>query len=375
MVFFSKSKNFFFQKNNFIFILIFFIGNFLALIKPIKSDLLKPINLPNLKKKINNKKHKALIATINWVKVNSEESKEKIIHWDKLNYQEYKEFKKLIQESFKEESTPLISSLNRSIVIDELYIGPDIAWLVPPAFSWSQRYKFDSSIRGHNRRKANESFFGWNNGDAVGQFYYQPINNGKNSYGLNFGVRSVYAGTGASGGKSRIGEGLSLGFRHDRRISKTAGLSLGGEQILQFDGLSDTGRDFYITFSKGWWRNKKAGNFPLYVATGGVATGKMAEGNIKGLCSNLFGGSGTEVNNQRSLCWAPVFSLAKVYNHSFSNFFEYNSKFFLLGTSYVPFKNIPLRGTFAIQLSDHINNYKLNNLDNMKWVFRLSLGF
>ena len=92
MVFFSKSKNFFFQKYNFIFILIFFIGNFLALIKPIKSDLLKPINLPNLKKKTNNKKHKALIATINWVKVNSEESKEKIIHWDKLNYQEYKEF-------------------------------------------------------------------------------------------------------------------------------------------------------------------------------------------------------------------------------------------------------------------------------------------
>ena len=40
-----------------------------------------------------------------------------------------------------------------------------------------------------------------------------------------------------------------------------------------------------------------------------------------------------------------------------------------------PFNQIPLRGTFAVQLSDHTNNYKLNNLEELKWVFRLSLGF
>ena len=47
----------------------------------------------------------------------------------------------------------------------------------------------------------------------------------------------------------------------------------------------------------------------------------------------------------------------------------------MLGTSISPFETIPLRGTFAVQISDHIENYKLNNVDNMKWVFRVSLGF
>ena len=69
------------------------------------------------------------------------------------------------------------------------------------------------------------------------------------------------------------------------------------------------------------------------------------------------------------------FSIARVENEKFSTFFEYNSKWFLLGGSLSPFKNIPIRGTFAVQLSDHIENYKLNNIDNMKWIFRLSYGF
>ena len=74
-------------------------------------------------------------------------------------------------------------------------------------------------------------------------------------------------------------------------------------------------------------------------------------------------------------CWAPIFSLAKVWNQQFSTFFEYNSKWFLLGTSYAPSKTIPLRGTFAVQISDHRDNYGLNDFDELKWVFRVSLGF
>ena len=109
--------------------------------------------------------------------------------------------------------------------------------------------------------------------------------------------------------------------------------------------------------------------------TFGFGTGKMAEGNIKGLCSDLLGGSGTEIRNQRSLCWAPVFSVSRVHSKNFSTFFEYNSKWFLLGTSIIPFNDAPLRGTFAVQLSDHIDNYKLNRFDELKWVFRLSYAF
>ena len=269
-----------------------------------------------------------------------------------------------------------INSFNRSIVFDNQRVGPDISWLVPPGLAWNKKYKFDASVRGHNRREKGENFFGWNGGDAVGQFYYQPLHWDEFSFGLNLGMRSIYEGPNA-GGSTSIGEGLSAGLRFDHSLSETSGIAFGAEQLLHFDGLTDTGRDLYITASKGFWLNKykDLNYFPIIITTAGIGTGKMAEGNVKGLCSDLLGGSGTETRHQRRLCWAPIFSIATVFNEYFSTFFEYNSKFFLLGTSYAPSNKIPLRGTFAVQISDHIENYKINNIDELKWVFRLSLGF
>jgi hypothetical protein len=319
--------------------------------------------------------------TIKWEKFNIENKDPNKIIWRKIennnnNLLPLKEYKKYKKFSIKNNES--ISSLNRSIVFNDSIVGPDVSWLVPPGFKWSNNYKFDSSTRGHSGRfekgRKGKSFLGWNDGDAVGQFYYQFLNNEKTSFGLNFGIRSVYSGKALGGGTS-IGEGQSIGFRIDRKISPTEGISFGAEQLLHFDGLTDTGRDIYLTASKALWSNNKTGEFPLDIFTFGVATGRMAEGNIKFLCSNLLGGSGTEVSHQRSLCWAPVFSISRVYNKNFSTFFEYNSKWFILGSSITPFNDIPLRGTFAVQLSDHIDNYKLNKFDEMKWVFRLSLGF
>ena len=37
-------------------------------------------------------------------------------------------------------------------------------------------------------------------------------------------------------------------------LRDTGGIAFGGEQIAQFDGLSDQGRNFYLMASKGWWR-------------------------------------------------------------------------------------------------------------------------
>ena len=295
--------------------------------------------------------------------------------WQSLKDKDYL----LLLKSFQNKDStdePELNSLNRSIVFDNDIVGPDIGWLVPPGLSWNDQFRFDGSVRGHNRRKKGESFWGWNGGDAVGQFYWQPIHTKRNSFGLNLGIRSVYYSPGyGKGGNTPIGEGRSLGFRSDRKFSNTAGMAIGAEQLVHFDKVTDTGRDLYVTFTKGWWRNKKQkSHFPLDIATAGFATGKMAEGNIKGLCSDLFGGAGIETANRRRLCWAPVFTLARVFNESFSTFFEYNSKWFLLGTSIAPSKNIPIRGTFAVQISDHIDNYGVNDLDSLKWVFRVSLG-
>ncbi len=311
--------------------------------------------------------------TIKWKKIDIEKKYKKEVYWEKIENNK-DDFIPIKYKDFSKNNNEVISSFNRSIVFNDSIVGPDISWLVPPGFKWNDKYKFDASTRGHSRRKKGEKFLGWNKGDAVGQFYYQFLNNKKTSFGINAGVRSVYYGS-AAGGTTAIGEGQSLGFRIDRRISATEGLSFGAEQLLHLDGLTDTGRDIYLTFSKALWSNNEKWEFPLDIYTFGFATGKMAEGNIKFFCSDLFGGSGTEIFHQRSLCWAPVFSISRVFNEKFSTFFEYNSKWFLLGSSIIPFNEIPLRGTFAVQLSDHIDNYKLNSFDELKWVFRLSLGF
>ena len=319
---------------------------------------------------------------INWKKLNLREKKEDHLIWqkiennkvNKLPFNETTKYQNLSNIKYQN-----VSSFNRSIVLNDSIVGPDISWLVPPGFKWNNKYKFDASVRGHSGRfekgRKGKNFWGWNDGDAVGQFYYQFLNNEKTSFGLNFGIRSVYSGEIHGSGDTAIGEGQSLGFRVDRKISPTEGFAFGAEQLFHFDGFTDTGRDIYLTASKALWSNNENGRFPLDIYTFGIATGRMAEGNIKFLCSDLLGGSGTELAYKRSLCWAPVFSVSRVFNKNFSTFFEYNSKWFLLGSSIIPFNEIPLRGTFAVQLSDHIDNYKLNNFDELKWVFRLSLGF
>ena len=314
-----------------------------------------------------------------WEIIHLEKKYEQGIFWEKIKDNSNRLFKnkEVInkKKSIQENSNDGISSFNRSIVFDNSRVGPDISWLVPPGFKWNNSYKFDASTRGHSRRKKGDKFLGWNDGDAVGQFYYQFLNGDKRSFGFNFGIRSVYIGTGAAVGITPFGEGQSMGFRIDHKISQTSGFAFGAEQLLHLDGLTDTGRDIYLTYSKAIWSGNKKGDFPLSIFTIGAATGKMAEGSVKFFCSDLFGGSGTEIAHQRSLCWAPVFTISRVHNNKISTFFEYNSKFFLLGTSVIPFNEIPLRGTFAIQLADHIDNYKLNNFEELKWVFRLSLGF
>ena len=318
------------------------------------------------------KSHK--LEKINWVKI-KEDKFNNSIKWEEsnepsfFNNEEFYRVKEVTKPQFR------INSLNRSLVFDNNIIGPDISWLVPPGFAWNKKYKFDSSVRGHNRRKDGESFLNWNGGDAVGQFYYQPIGREKYSIGLNMGMRSVYKGNNAIGGQTDIGEGLSAGFRFDRKLSDNSGIAFGAEQLLHFDSLTDTGRDIYITATKGWWKENIDGVFPLNIFTAGLGTGKLAEGNIKGLCSDLLGGSGTEVKYKRNLCWAPIFSVSRVHNEKLSTFFEYNSKDFLLGTSIIPYSKVPLRGTFAVILSDHVDNYKIHNFQELRWVFRLSLGF
>ena len=362
---------------------IFFINRNLKIIILIFSFLIPFTYQKRLLSDVKIIKVNSEINTINWKKLDIQNKNKKEVIWKKMENNNDEVFlkKQIIKsQELNTKNKGDISSFNRSIVFNNSIAGPDISWLVPPGFKWNNKYKFDSSVIGHSGRfdkgRKGKNFWGWNDGDAVGIFHYQFLTNEKIGFGLNYGIRSVYYGNSkVVGGSTQVGEGSSLGFRIDRKISPSEGFAFGAEQLLHFDGLTDTGRNIYMTLSKALWKDNKTGQFPLDIYTFGIATGRMAEGNIKFLCSDLLGGSGTEVDHQRSLCWAPVFSISRVFNKKFSTFFEYNSKWFLFGSSIIPFNKVPLRGTFAVQLSDHIDNYKLNNFEELKWVFRLSLGF
>lgn len=331
--------------------------------------------------KLQTDKSEQLFAEIRWEKVNPNPEKNNSHSWESY-FQERDQFlKNSSSKDFSNKKTTHLSSFNRSIVFNNDFVGPDISWIVPPGLSWNKKYKFDITARGHNTKipePKKRDFFGWNDGDAVGLISYQFLHQERSSFGLNLGVRSLYQGNQSLGGTTSIGEGLSSGFRWDYAFNEKTGLAFGAEQLLHFDNTTDTGRNIYLTFSKAWWTNENKNedlSFPIYVGTAGIGTGRMAVGTIKGLCTDLLGGSGTETETQRSLCWAPVFSIARVWNEKFSTYFEYNSRFFLLGSSLAPNKNIPIRGNLALILSDHVDNYKLHDFSELNWVFNLSLGF
>tara|TARA_B100000886_G_scaffold307947_1_gene241297 strand:- start:405 stop:1541 length:1137 start_codon:yes stop_codon:yes gene_type:complete len=377
-------KNFFIKfrfKKKIFFIFIFFLLEIQASNANIIDSYLK---FKDKKEKLLKNNGNTLISDIYWEKV--KEDKNISIEGIRWEYFEGKNSKNRFiphsKNKYFENSEVYnkLGSLNRSIVFDNRVVGPDISWIVPIGFKWNNKNKFDFTVRGHNTRipePQKRNFFGWNDGDAVGLLSYQFLNFEKSSFGINLGIRSVYQGTGAAGGGTSFGEGISSGFRWDYALSETSGLAFGAEQLIHFDGLTDTGRNIYLTVSKGWWSTEynDINNFPLYIATAGLGTGRMAVGSVKGLCGDILGGSGTEIKHKRNLCWAPIFSLARVWNEKYSTFFEYNSRFFLLGSSFSPIQNIPARGTFALILSDHVDNYSFHDFSEINWVFNISIGF
>ena len=364
-----------------LFLLAFVILNFSEF--PINSDTLKNSSIKKVDRSNFLFNSPSIISQITWSIINSSKEQESLQIWKKYESSEIEENLYQKEKSlFRKKSLireKALNSLNRSIVIGDV-VGPDISWIIPPGFKWTKKHYFDLHARGHNTiipEPQTRNFFGWNDGDAVGLISYQFFHKNNSSFGFNLGVRSLYQGDGASGGHTSIGEGLSAGFRWDSSLSPDSGYALGAEQLIHFDESTDTGRNIYITASKGWWSSTPSGDikFPLYVGTAGIGTGRMAVGTIKGLCSNSLGGAGTEEGQYRKLCWSPVFSVASVWNNSFSTFLEYNSRFFILGTSVAPLKKTPIRGTFGLILSDHVDNYKLHNGSEMNWVFNISLGF
>ena len=275
---------------------------------------------------------------------------------------------------------PALESMNRSIAFSDGRVGPDIGFLVPPGFRWTPDYMLDNSVRGWSRRGPGEEFLSWNNGDAVGQFYLQPFHGERWSFGANVGIRSLYQGEGFAGGATRVGEGVSVGFRFDYSFTDTLGIAIGAEQLFHFDSLTDTGRDIYLVATKGWWLGREAGDFPLVTATAGIGTGYLGRNPyLRFGCSNVIDAGIAEVDNPTfyPLCWGPVAATAVVLSPKLSLFGEFNNFALVAGASIAPFERTPLRATWGATLAQDFGggpeDYRFEP-DKTRWFFRVSIG-
>ena len=122
-----------------------------------------------------------------------------------------------------------------------------------------------------------------------------------------------------------------------------------------------------------WWLGKKSKTFPLVIANGGIATGRLANNpNLRlGCFENIDNRTGTfEIDN--NLCFGPVGSIALAFSSNWSSFIEYNSGDSVAGISANLGSSYPIRLTLGLMFG---TGEKLYTSDELRWAFRASIGF
>ena len=314
---------------------------------------------------------------VKWEKINTEKlsSKGKIIKWENLSKEYENKIKQRINNEEDKQSLTLYSQ-NRSIAFSDGSIGPDIGWKLPNGFKWNDTYSFDFSARGFSGQfRHGRPFWQWNDGDATGQAHWKTFGTKDSSFGLNFSIRSLYSGEKFLGGSTGLfDEGLSFGFRYDRKLNKQSGFAIGGEQLIQLDDTTDTGRNIYLMKSRGIWLNNKKNDFPLLVINGGIASGRYASNkNIHLFCFEDFD-KGRRLSSRidKDLCFGPVGSISLLPNKSLSFFTEYNSDQLVLAASKQVSIIRPIRLTFGVNILEPGGSTKIKDKKEFNWVFRIS---
>ncbi len=274
---------------------------------------------------------------------------------------------------------PQLQALDRSVAFKSGFVGPDISWNIPNGFRWSERWLGSASFQGQNRRHNDGSFYGWNDGDAVAIMHANILQSGSWSIGINTSIRSVYQGDRAAGGSTKIGEGVASGFRIATAIGQSGGIAFGGEQVVQWDDKTDTGRNFYLMATKGWWLSNEDNDYPLLIANGGFGTGRYANQDVLSWNNPLRFACIKNIENRinlysvdNDLCWSPIGSLSVIFNDYVSTFVEYRSGTAQVAGSISMSDGIPLRLTWGIDFA--IRN-RIVPADELRWVFRTSIGF
>ncbi|QNI72314.1 hypothetical protein [Synechococcus sp. NOUM97013] len=328
--------------------------------------------------------------TIAWTEVdetNESERRTNQIAWEVLSEQE----SSIPDEQIAEQSSPNaipplvippspLQALDRSIAFEDGFVGPDISWYIPNGLRWSQRWFGSASLRGQSRRTNDGPFYKWNGGDAVAIVHANILQAGSWSVGLNTSIRSVNPTQTGAGSSSQLGEGVSSGFRIATSIGETGGIAFGGEQVIQWDDKTDSGRNLYLMATKGWWLGKQGNDYPLLIANGGFGTGRYANQDIlapwtnplRFACIENFENRSGTFSVDNDLCWSPIGSISVVFNDYVSTFVEYRSGTAQVAGSVSMSDGIPLRLTWGVDFA------QLNQVvepDRLRWFFRASIGF
>ena len=144
-----------------------------------------------------------------------------------------------------------IQALNRSVAFSDGMVGPDIGWLVPNGFRWSERWFADTTIESKSLHDDDGASSDSNNGHLMPTIHTNLLQTKNWSVGLNTSFSNTNQRSNTDTRPSKIGEGISSGFRIARAINETAGIAFGGEHILQWDDKTTKGRNFYRLDLKG----------------------------------------------------------------------------------------------------------------------------
>ena len=277
---------------------------------------------------------------------------------------------------------PPLQALNRSIAFGDGLVGPDISLRIPNGFRWSQRWFGDVSILGYdyqNGRNPGDPFIparDSGNLDGWGILHANVLQTTNWSVTLNTSFRSLQNNPDIPGGSTGIEDGLSSGFRIARAIGNTGGIALGGEQVIQWDDNTDTGRNLYLMASNGWWLGGNGKDYPLFIANGGFGTGRFASLTDK---DEPFNFTCTPVESNRkvgkideNLCWGPIGSVSLVVNEWWGTFVDYAIGRATLGVSANLTGGIPLRITAGIHFAE---NNEIVSFDQLRWITQFSIGF
>ena len=268
-----------------------------------------------------------------------------------------------------------VKSLHRSVKVND-FIYPEISNYVPNGFLESSDKFVTFSLRGISKtRQCNDYNFSPKCIDGVLETDFNLFSNDNFSFNSKITFQSL------TNRGTKIGEGISLGFKSAALIFDEWSLSIGGENIIHFDESIDLGKNFYFITSKYFPLNNKERPAILFVSAGigsdfygYLGNGFLARTYCPGIGRTLTGDGSNNCN------WGPIGSVTLALNDKFAVVNEWFGYSYGTGFSLRPFKN--RRINLSIYATDYIKGLPssaqercLNNSCKARYYGGLSYSF